>query len=70
MTTTISYDMLAELDQERLVQVSRFGHQPDTSRGLAEIYEDRPIAKCLGIFTVVFAERFCKETPGYVWRVV
>lgn len=40
----------------------------DTSKGMAAIFEDTPASLPVGVFTASFAERFCRETPGYVWR--
>jgi hypothetical protein len=57
------------LNSQRLIQAfSTKLNSVNVHKGLCELFEDRPTSPCLGIFTVVFAEQFCKENPGYTWR--
>jgi hypothetical protein len=62
----IHHELESALNEERIRGTSL----GDTSKGLCEMYEDRPISERIGIFTVVFAEQFCKENPGYTWRAL
>ena len=62
-------DLTNELDKLRCDTVGRFISKiPDTAKGMAAIFEDTPASLPVGVFTASFAERFCRETPGYVWR--
>lgn len=53
------------------IEVSHaMGEKADTSRGMAELFEDRPSSPALGIFTAVFCEQFCDKFSGYAWRAI
>lgn len=41
---------------------------PDTSEGMAWIFEDTLESKPVGLFTLSFAKRFCEQDSLYVWR--
>jgi hypothetical protein len=44
------------------------GAQPDTSEGLAMIFEDKPTSKPIAVTTTVFARQFCESDPYYCYR--
>lgn len=56
------------LNAARLINTVRHEGAIALRSGMAWLFEDRPVGKCLGLFTHSFAERFCDENPGYVWR--
>lgn len=44
------------------------GARPDTSEGLAMIFEDKPTSKPIAVTTTVFARQFCEADPYYCYR--
>ena len=52
------------MDQARLAQTN----DPDTSEGIAWIFEDTPESKTVAVTTVSFARKFCEQDPYYTWR--